>query len=150
MADIDGAITEIVQTIRGNVSGLRNVPDNPNEIGDVTPMVIVFGGDGEYMEMPSTNMQGLHNLTIGLLVKRTTKRGVADALATLRGLQDEVPKSLFQAIKDGDIGEGAASSELSTFGNISYSYDMSVEYGGVEHVGIFYTIQDLKIQDALS
>jgi len=151
MADIDGAVAEIVDVL-ATIDGIRFTPDDPPEGSSRWPMCLVFGSAAAYINGPPDVMTGLHDITIMLLVPRDYKRGLADAHSLLTSLQDDIPDALYQALTDRDFGAAADSSNFHTWSEegISMAKEFAVDYEGTECLANVYTISGLKIMETLS
>jgi len=147
--DIDAAVAEIVDLIQANITDIRFTPDDPPEGNERWPMCLVYGSTANYATPVSGVMTGLHGVTIMLLVPRDYKRGLADAHSLLTSLQDDIPQELLQGILENTIGEGAASSVISTFGSIDMVKQFGIDYEGTDCIAAVYTINDLKIMETL-
>lgn len=132
------AISDIIGEIR-EISDIRKVPDEPPENNNQFPFVVVFPGLGNYNSGPPGVVTGLHNIRIELHVMR---RDLPRDYEKVMDIFDQIPDKLYTTLKDSGF------SNLQTFGNIEYVFDV-LNYGGVETLGVVYTITGVKIQTIL-
>ena len=133
------AIGEIIDEIK-TISGIRSAPDEPPESTDLFPFVVVYPGSGVYeVGNPIGYTRALHNIVIELHVAR---KDLPRNYSTVMSLIDEIPIELGKLLK------ASGFSDLSTFESIEYSF-LPMSYGGVDTLGVQYTITDVKIQVSL-
>ena len=135
---IKTAVQEVVDELR-NISDLRRVPDEPPENNNQFPFVIVYPRVGYYMGGPPGLMTGLHGITIELHIAR---RDLPRDFSEVMDLFDKIPDELYTSLKDAEF------SAIATFGNIEYEFG-PLSYGGVDTLGVTYTMTEVKIQTIL-
>jgi hypothetical protein len=139
MATLDDAITKAMSYI-AVMSGIKQAPDRPPEQAGAFPFAVGFPGDGDWIEAPAGNKQGLHNVIIELHVAR--KELPFDYALAIPYI-DSIPNTLFSNLSDKWDGV------ISTFSGISYRWG-EMSWGGGQTLGIQFTIRGVKIQSAVT
>ena len=130
------AIGEIIDEIK-TISGIRAAPDVPPENNDLFPFVLVYPDYGVYeYGMPIGYERALHNIAIELHIAR---KDLPRDYSTVMSLIDEIPIELGKLLK------ASGFSNLQTWESIEYNFQ-SMNYAGVETLGVRYTINGVKIQ----
>ena len=137
--ELQEALTDFVNELQ-SINGLRRVPDEPPESNDQFPFAVLLPLSGVYKTGPPGLMVGLHDVSIELHILR--KDDLAREYSQIMDLIDELPKKLYQAIRDatkfvnftfGGSGEG-----------IEYKF-MPMEWAGEDTIGVIYTVRSVKV-----
>lgn len=139
MATIDDALLEIVREIR-NVRDLRRVPEEPPENNDQFPFAVVYPASGSFNKESAGWMIGLHNINIELHVARKDLPRDYTQLVTL---YDRIPYQLESGL------ENSRFTAITTWRNITYTFG-ALNWGGVDTLGVVYTMTDVKLLDTVT
>ena len=139
MAYLD-AIGDIIDELQ-TIGGIKRVPDQPPEKTSDFPFAVVIPGGSSYVAQPARVMTGLHNINIELHVGR---KDLPRDYSAIMNVIDTIPYELMKLRQDGGF------SNLETFGNIESSPLQYMSYGGVETIGIVYTLTNVKVMTTIS
>jgi len=135
------AIAEIVDELQ-EIDGIRHVPDEPPESNDAFPFAVVYPGAGRYKILAATNVLGLHNIIIELHVAR---KDLARDYTTVMKIIDEIPKKIYQALKDRPSNWETLGGD-NEFG-IETSGFQALEWANVPTRGVVFTLLDVKVKE---
>lgn len=133
------AIAEIIDELQ-TISGIRRVPDAPPENNEQFPFAVVYPLNGTYQQEMTHFLKGLHSINIELHVAR---RDLPRDYAQVMELIDTIPYELTKKLKDGGY------SNLATLGVIEYVFG-PLEWAGVMTLGVTYTVNNVKIETAVT
>lgn len=133
------AVAEIVDELQ-TISGIRRVPDAPPENNEQFPFAVVYPLTGTYQQEMTHFLKGLHSINIELHVAR---KDLPRDYAQVMELIDTIPYELTKKLKDGEY------SNLATLGVIEYVFG-PLEWAGVPTLGVTYTINNVKIETAVT
>lgn len=140
---LQAAITQ-AQTYISALSGIRAAPSTPPERVNVFPFVIARPGSGQ-IEFGATGTQkGLHNIVFELHIAR--KGDLPREVALTLPYVESIPNLLMYKL----LNDSKWNSTISTFRSISYrfmTWDWSPE---LMTIGIEFTVNDVKIESALT
>ena len=139
MASIDDALLEIVREIK-NVRDIRRVPDTPPESNDQFPFVVVYPASGVFQKESAGWSIALHNINIELHVAR---KDLPRDFTKIVTLYDRLPNQLESGL------ENSRFTAITTWGNISYEFG-TLQWAGVETLGVVYTMNQVKLLDTVS
>jgi hypothetical protein len=135
---------EAIQDAVLTVSGIKNAPDYaPDKLPGVFPFVVTYPDSGVWMWGTAGAKKGLHSITVELHVSRND---IVFALKELDLYVETIPNAI---MKDPTLG-----GNVDTFGGaggeaITYQYG-PMNYGGVDTMGITFTINNIKIRSAIT
>jgi len=138
VTDLKAACIEIVNEIQ-TIPGIRSAPEEPPESTELYPFVVTYPGTGTYHQGPAVVLTGLHDITIELHVAR---RDLPRNYTTVLDLIDQIPYELQKLLNAGGY------STIKTFGDIEYTFG-AMSWGGVDTIGVRYTITQVKTQTGL-
>jgi hypothetical protein len=127
-----------IQDIIGAVTGIRAAPDYAPDSVKVYPTAIVLPGSGTYELNTTGEMKALHNPEAFIFVGGSTD--LPKVLEAAYPVGDAVAKAL---LADTSLGATA-----DTFASLAYVFGPIV-WGGMEHIGWTFTINELKIRSNL-
>jgi hypothetical protein len=141
MALLKDAIAEIIDELQ-TISGIRYAPDelveNSNE---QFPFAVVYPLTGLFNTRTSSMlMKGLHEINIELHVAR---KDLPRDFATVMNLIDEIPYQLMKKRLAGSF------SHIDAFDEITYIFGPLL-WGGVDTLGVTYTMTVAKVQRAIT
>lgn len=135
---IQAALAAIAVVV-GNVSGIRQTSQPPNETQNVDPYAVVYLMNGNINMGAVGTKKGLLNIAVDVLIPKVD---LARDLAALNALID--PVSLALASEVANTGQRFTNT-ISTFGMIQINYLPNVDYAGVPSRGYQFVMQDVKI-----
>jgi hypothetical protein len=125
----------------GAVSGVKAAPATPPEnLSGEFPFSVCYPSEGTWTEAVQGMKEALHFIVIELHLQRgALPYDVAAAL----NFADSVPNALFSALSTRFSGT------INTFGRIRYTFG-AMEWGGIKTIGWRWTLEDVKIQSAVT
>jgi hypothetical protein len=138
---LENAIKQ-VQTYIGSLKGIKGAPLEPPDAINNYPFSVCYPDTGTFEIAPTLSKKGLHAVVIELHVN---KKGVGASLATAIPFCAAIPNLLFSKLLNDNRWNGT----IDTFRSVSYAYGQFT-YGGVETVGFKFTVNDIKIIDAIT
>ena len=140
MALLKAAVAEIIDELQ-TISGIRRVPDAPPEKNEDFPFTVVYPLTGYFNTLStSEQMKGMHSINIELHVAR---KDLPQDFVQVMDLIDEIPYQIIKLRKDGLL------TAMATFGNIEYIFG-PLSWGGVDTLGVTYTITEVKVERAIT
>lgn len=136
---LDDAIDEIIDELQ-TISGIRRVPDEPPEDNKAFPFAVVYPSTGLYEQIMTLEMRALHSINIELHIARQDLPRDYDKVMALI---DVIPYELMKKLKDGNF------TALDTFGTINYLFG-PLSWGGVDTLGVTYTMKNVKVKTAIT
>lgn len=129
-----------VQDHMAAISGIRAAPHEPPEDTAVFPFCAAYAGPGEFRTgEPAGMMKYLGSIIVDLhLARKDLPRDVERVMT----YHESIPNDI---LEDTTLGGHAQTS-----GPVSCSGLIAMEYGGVQTIGLRYTIQNVKIQQAFT
>jgi hypothetical protein len=139
---LDDAIVQ-VQTYLAALPGIRQAPAYPTDSAPVFPFVISRPGQGTWEFGPDGTKKGLHNIVIELHVARSD---LARDVRQINPFCDSIPNLLFSKL----INDNKWNGKISTFRSITYRY-MTWDWGNnLMTIGIEFTVNEVKMQNAIT
>lgn len=136
--NIQDVVTEI-QTEVAKVSGILQAPTYPPEKMSEYPFSVCYPDNGRITPETRGATKGLHYIVIEVhLARKLLPTTVESAIRYI----DLVPEELWKSVFDSEF------SSFDTFGAISYEL-ASMEWAGVETIGVRFTIEDVKVKKSL-
>ena len=131
------AIAAIAAVVDG-VSGVTLAPTYPRETMNESPFAVTYVITGEIDVGPIGTRKSLLNIAIDLLIPR---RDISLDMQTLTPFLDSVPAALLAEVSTGgDVFSGT----IDTFEFISIEFIPDVVYGGVQHIGYRFLMNNVK------
>jgi len=132
------AVAAIAAVVDG-VSGVTLAPTYPRETMNESPFAVTYVITGEIDIGPIGTRKSLLNIAIDLLIPR---RDIALDMETLTPFLDTVPAALLGELSTGgDIFSGT----INTFDFLSIEFIPDVVYGGVQHIGYRFLMNNVKL-----
>jgi len=136
------AVAAIAAVVDG-VSGVTLAPTYPRETMNESPFAVTYVITGEIDIGPIGTRKSLLSIAIDLLIPR---RDIALDMETLLPFVDSIPNALLSEVSTGgDVFSGT----IDTFGFISVEFIPSMDYGGVQHIGYNFVMNEVKILTSL-
>ena len=132
---LQGFIDELIPVIR-DVSDINFVPDDPSASLPAFPAAVVYAESGRALQRPAGVATYYHNVTVAVL---TNIPDLPHAHRIITPTLETIIEAIFT--KFNDIGF----TSVEEIGEIGYSFQPT-EWGGVELIGFFLTLQDVKFQ----
>jgi uncharacterized membrane protein len=132
------AIAAIAAVVDG-VSGVTLAPTYPRETMNESPFAVTYVITGEIDIGPIGTRKSLLNIAVDFLIPR---RDIALDMETLTPFLDSIPAALLGELSTGgDIFSGT----ISTFEFLSIEFIPDVVYGGVQHIGYRFLLNNVKL-----
>lgn len=140
------AIQDVIERINDKIeaiSGIKGASDYlPEQLPAVENWVVTYPGESVFMGgVPAVYMTALYNVVIEL---HTPRKILPKAVKKVIAYFDDIPNALFD-----DLYDGKLNNTVSTFGDITSSGLIAMNYAGIDTVGFRYTVRDIKIQTAI-
>ncbi len=141
------AIQDVIERIADDIeaiSGIKGASDYlPEQLPDVENWVVIYPGEAEFIGgNPAEYMTALYNVEVEIHTPKTT---LPEAIQRIVDYYDAIPLALFD-----DLFDTQLNSTVSTFGNITSTGLVAMEYAGIKTIGFRYTVRDVKIQQAVT
>lgn len=136
---LQDCIEDVANTVAA-ISGIRSAPVYVPEDTSVFPFVAVYAGAGEFRTgEPAGLMKYLGSIVVDLhLARKDLPRDVERVMT----YHESIPNDI---LEDTTLGGHCTGS-----GPLSCSGLIAMSYGGIETIGLRYTLQNVKIQAAFT
>lgn len=133
-----------MKTVIEGITGIKGADEYlPAALPTVENWVVMYPGETEFIAgLPAGYMTALYNVVIEIHTPRNT---LPQAHKRIVALYDDIPIALFD-----DLFDTKLDSTVSTFGNITSTGLIAMNYAGIDTVGFRYTVRDIKIQTVVS
>jgi hypothetical protein len=134
---VQDAIESLIDVITGDISALKFAPDYAPGDLNTFPALVVYSDSGEWTK-ESDWKQGLHTLIVEVHFPRKDLPG---DLKKVMPYIDSVPDAIF--------GNVTLNGRVDTISNITYDVG-PLGYGGMDTIGVRFTLANIKMQSAVS
>lgn len=126
------------------ISGIKGADEYlPEALPTADNWVVCYAGPSNFVGgNPAGSMTALYSVIIEI---HTPRASLPSAVSKVMGFFDDIPNALFDELFDTKF-----TSTCSTIGNIESTGVISMEYAGIQTVGIRYTVQGVKLQTTVS
>jgi len=133
-----------MQTDIEAISGIKGADQYlPEALPTVENWVVMYPGETEFIPgLPSGYMTAMYSVIIEIHTPRNT---LPQAHKRIVALYDDIPIKLFDDLLDTKLNN-----TVSTFGNITSTGLIAMNYAGIDTVGFRYTVRDIKIQTVIT
>jgi len=132
------AVAAIAAVVDG-VSGVTLAPTYPRETMNESPFAVTYVITGEIDIGPIGTRKSLLSIAIDLLIPR---RDIALDMETLLPFVDSIPNALLSEVSTGgDVFSGT----ISTFEFLSIEFIPQADYGGAQHIGYRFLMNNVKL-----
>ncbi len=132
-----------MQTDIEAISGIKGADQYlPEALPTVENWVVMYPGETEFIPgLPSGYMTAMYSVIIEIHTPRNT---LPQAHKRIVALFDDIPLKLFD-----DLYDTKLNNTVSTFGSITSTGLIAMNYAGIDTVGFRYTVHGIKIQTAI-
>lgn len=138
MGTLDGFIGGVITELR-TITGINFVPDDPVDNVASWPFAPVTAVNGSAHQGPMGLVTFLHNVQVGLLGPR---ENITQINQILLPKLETIIQELYGKMN------AVGFTDIMTFGDIDYIYG-PIEWEGIDMFGLVFTIQNVKIENAL-
>jgi hypothetical protein len=137
---VQSAIAEI-QNVVGALTGIQDAPDYPPDQINAFPFAVCYARSGTHDIGPPELKTSLHNIVIEI---HTSRQDLPFSVESVVGYIDSVPNALFAKLQS-----ATPFTAFETWGATRYEFG-PLDWGGVPTIGIRFTLEQVKIQTAIT
>ena len=141
------ALQDVINRMEKKIEAISGIKGASAYLPEALPAaenwVVIYPAESRFIGgMPAEMMTALYSVVIEIHTPRTN---LPAAIKRIMPYYSAIPNALFD-----DLFDGYLNNTVSTFGEITSSGLISMNYAGIETVGFRYTVRDIKIQTTVS